>query len=147
MFFVLMLFEILLQIFNVINGIELLCGYVSIKVFKDGILCQVVLDYENLQNVYELLWEMLNNDGYLQLVGIMQKFIDQLIFVNINYDLMCFLFGKVLMQQLFKDLFNVYKFGVKMLYYYNICDGVEDVQDDLVLFIQDDGCESGVCKI
>lgn len=65
MFFVLMLFEIFLQIFNVINGIELLCGYVSIKVLKDGILCQVVLDYEYLYDVYELLWEMLGNDGYL----------------------------------------------------------------------------------
>lgn len=65
MFFVLMLFEIFLQIFNVINGIELLCGYVSIKVSKDGILCQVVLDYEYLYDVYELLWEMLGNDGYL----------------------------------------------------------------------------------
>lgn len=37
----------------------------------------MVPDYENLQNAYELLWEMPNNDGYLQLVGIMQKFIDQ----------------------------------------------------------------------
>lgn len=57
----------------------------------------------------------------------MQKFIDQLIFVNINYDLLCFPSGKVLMQQLLKDLFIVYKFGVKILYYQNICDGVEDV--------------------
>ncbi|STS84056.1 ribonucleotide reductase of class Ia [Klebsiella pneumoniae] len=46
----------------------------SIKASKDGILRQVVPDYENLQNAYELLWEMPNNDGYLQLVGIMQKF-------------------------------------------------------------------------
>lgn len=65
MLLVLMLLEMLFQIFNVINGIELLCGYVSIKVLKDGILCQVVLDYEYLKDVYELLWEMLNNDGYL----------------------------------------------------------------------------------
>ncbi|MGU0057092.1 hypothetical protein ACVXG7_23735 [Enterobacter hormaechei] len=35
---------------------------------------------------YELLWEMPNNDGYLQLVGIMQKFIDQSISANTNYD-------------------------------------------------------------
>ncbi len=30
--------------------------------------------------------EMPNNDGYLQLVGIMQKFIDQSISANTNYD-------------------------------------------------------------
>ncbi|MDI4505904.1 ribonucleotide-diphosphate reductase subunit alpha, partial [Escherichia coli] len=60
------------QISNDTNGIEPPRGHVSIKVSKDGILRQVVPDYENLQNAYELLWEMPNNDGYLQLVGIMQ---------------------------------------------------------------------------
>lgn len=49
-------------------------------------LRQVVPDYETLGNNYELLWEMPNNDGYLQLVGIMQKFIDQSISANTNYD-------------------------------------------------------------
>ena len=55
---------------NATNGIEPPRGHVSIKASKDGILRQVVPDYENLQNAYELLWEMPNNDGYLQLVGI-----------------------------------------------------------------------------
>ncbi|MCS5960748.1 hypothetical protein LNP74_18235 [Klebsiella pneumoniae subsp. pneumoniae] len=66
----------------------------SIKASKDGILRQVVPDYENLQNAYELLWEMPNNDGYLQLVGIMQKFIDQSISANTNYDPTRFPSGK-----------------------------------------------------
>ncbi|HHR4075159.1 TPA: class 1a ribonucleoside-diphosphate reductase subunit alpha, partial [Salmonella enterica] len=65
------------QISNATNGIEPPRGYVSIKASKDGILRQVVPDYEHLKDAYELLWEMPNNDGYLQLVGIMQKFIDQ----------------------------------------------------------------------
>ena len=65
------------QISNATNGIEPPRGHVSIKASKDGILRQVVPDYEKLQGNYELLWEMPNNDGYLQLVGIMQKFIDQ----------------------------------------------------------------------
>jgi ribonucleoside-diphosphate reductase alpha chain len=119
---------------------------VSIKASKDGILRQVVPDYENLQNAYELLWEMPNNDGYLQLVGIMQKFIDQSISANTNYDPTRFPSGKVPMQQLLKDLLNAYKFGVKTLYYHNTRDGAEDAQDDLAS-IQDDGCESGACKI
>lgn len=65
------------QISNATNGIEPPRGYVSIKASKDGILRQVVPDYEHLHDAYELLWEMPGNDGYLQLVGIMQKFIDQ----------------------------------------------------------------------
>ncbi|MGQ7144463.1 hypothetical protein ACUOA8_33245, partial [Escherichia sp. SS-MK2] len=31
--------------------------------------------------------------------------------------------------------------------YQNTRDGAEDAQDDLVPSIQDDGCESGACKI
>ncbi|HGE8106015.1 TPA: class 1a ribonucleoside-diphosphate reductase subunit alpha, partial [Salmonella enterica] len=88
------------QISNATNGIEPPRGYVSIKASKDGILRQVVPDYEHLKDAYELLWEMPNNDGYLQLVGIMQKFIDQSISANTNYDPSRFPSGKVPMQQL-----------------------------------------------
>ncbi|EHE6888684.1 ribonucleoside-diphosphate reductase subunit alpha [Salmonella enterica subsp. enterica serovar Typhimurium] len=135
------------QISNATNGIEPPRGYVSIKASKDGILRQVVPDYEHLKDAYELLWEMPNNDGYLQLVGIMQKFIDQSISANTNYDPSRFPSGKVPMQQLLKDLLTAYKFGVKTLYYQNTRDGAEDAQDDLASSIQDDGCESGACKI
>lgn len=82
------------QISNATNGIEPPRGHVSIKASKDGILRQVVPDYELLKNNYELLWEMPNNDGYLQLVGIMQKFIDQSISANTNYDPSRFPSGK-----------------------------------------------------
>lgn len=82
------------QISNATNGIEPPRGYVSIKASKDGILRQVVPDYEHLKDAYELLWEMPNNDGYLQLVGIMQKFIDQSISANTNYDPSRFPSGK-----------------------------------------------------
>ncbi|EBB0421472.1 class 1a ribonucleoside-diphosphate reductase subunit alpha [Salmonella enterica] len=135
------------QISNATNGIEPPRGYVSIKASKDGILRQVVPDYEHLKDAYELLWEMPNNDGYLQLVGIMQKFIDQSISANTNYDPSRFPSGKVPMQQLLKDLLTAYKFGVKTLYYQNTRDGAEDAQDDLAPSIQDDGCGSGACKI
>ncbi|MDI5019940.1 ribonucleoside-diphosphate reductase subunit alpha, partial [Salmonella enterica subsp. enterica serovar Cerro] len=44
------------QISNATNGIEPPRGYVSIKASKDGILRQVVPDYEHLKDAYELLW-------------------------------------------------------------------------------------------
>ncbi len=135
------------QISNATNGIEPPRGHVSIKASKDGILRQVVPDYELLKDNNELLWEMPNTDGYLQLVGIMQKFIDQSISANTNYDPTRFPSGKVPMQQLLKDLLTAYKFGVKTLYYHNTRDGAEDAQDDMAPSIQDDGCESGACKI
>ena len=135
------------QISNATNGIEPPRGHISIKASKDGILRQVVPEYERLKNNYELLWEMPGNDGYLHLVAIMQKFIDQSISANTNYDPNSFPGGKVPMKQLLKDLLTAYKFGVKTLYYQNTRDGAEDVQDDLVPTVQDDDCESGACKI
>lgn len=56
------------------------------KASKDGILRQVVPEYDRLKSAYELLWQMPGNEGYLQLVGIMQKFVDQAISSNTNYD-------------------------------------------------------------
>lgn len=135
------------QISNATNGIEPPRGHISIKASKDGILRQVVPEYDRLKNAYELLWEMPNNDGYLQLVGLMQKFIDQSISANTNYDPSRFPSGKVPMKQLLKDLLTAYKFGAKTLYYQNTRDGAEDVQDDLQAVAEDDGCESGACKI
>ncbi|AUH01657.1 ribonucleoside-diphosphate reductase subunit alpha [Prodigiosinella confusarubida] len=135
------------QISNATNGIEPPRGYISVKASKDGILRQVVPEYERLKDAYELLWDMPNNDGYLQLVGLMQKFVDQAISSNTNYDPARFPSGRVPMKQLLKDLLTAYKFGVKTLYYQNTRDGAEDTQGDLLDTPQDDGCESGACKI
>ena len=131
------------QISNATNGIEPPRGLVSVKQSKDGVLKQVVPEYERLKNQYELLWDMPNNDGYLKLVGIMQKFIDQSISTNTNYDPNIFPDNKVPMNVLFKDLLAAYKFGIKTLYYHNTRDGANNSQDDL----NDSDCEGGACKI
>ena len=130
------------QISNATNGIEPPRGFVSVKASKDGILKQVVPDFTELQGRYELLWSMPDNNGYLQLVAIMQKFVDQTISANTNYDPSLFEGGKVPMKLLLKDLLTAYKLGVKTLYYHNTRDGAADVQNDM-----DDGCAGGACKI
>ncbi|MGL5769823.1 MAG: class 1a ribonucleoside-diphosphate reductase subunit alpha, partial [Plesiomonas shigelloides] len=135
------------QISNATNGIEPPRGHISVKASKDGILKQVVPEYEQLKDAYELLWDIPNNDGYLHIVGIIQKFIDQSISANTNYDPARFPGQKVPMKQLLKDLLTAYKYGVKTLYYQNTRDGADDLQDDLSVAAADDGCESGACKI
>ncbi|GMM84802.1 class 1a ribonucleoside-diphosphate reductase subunit alpha [Pseudoalteromonas sp. MTN2-4] len=135
------------QISNATNGIEPPRGHISVKASKDGILKQVVPEYEKLKDQYELLWDIPSNDGYLGLVGIMQKFIDQTISANTNYDPTRFEGGKVPMKLLLKDLLTAYKLGVKTLYYHNTRDGASDSQDELKPEIEDDGCEGGACKI
>lgn len=135
------------QISNATNGIEPPRGHISIKASKDGILKQVVPEYENLKQQYELLWDMPGNEGYLSLVAIMQKFIDQTISANTNYDPAKFEGGKVPMKVLLKDLLTAYKLGVKTLYYHNTRDGASDVQEDIKPDAADDGCADGACKI
>jgi len=129
------------QISNATNGIEPPRGYVSVKASKDGILKQVVPEIETLKEQYELLWQWSSNDGYLQLVGVMQKFVDQAISANTNYDPAKFDGGKVPMKLLLKDLLSAYKLGVKTLYYHNTRDGASDAQNDM------DDCAGGACKI
>lgn len=131
------------QISNATNGIEPPRGLVSVKASKDGILKQVVPDYVELKDQYELLWQMPSNDGYLHLVGVMQKFVDQAISANTSYDPSRFDAGRVPMKQLLKDLLTAYKFGLKTLYYHNTRDGAADAQNDM----QEDDCAGGACKI
>jgi len=128
------------QISNATNGIEPPRGLISIKASKDGILKQVVPDIDNHRHEYELLWDIPNNDGYLQAVGLMQKFVDQAISANTNYDPAKFPDGKVPVKTILKDILTAYKLGVKTLYYHNTRDGASDNSGD-------DGCEGGACKI
>ena len=130
------------QIANATNGIEPPRGLVSIKASKDGILKQVVPEITTLKDQYELLWQMPNNDGYLKLVAVMQKFVDQSISANTNYDPVRYEGGRVPMKILLKDLLNAYKLGVKTLYYHNTRDGANDAQADM-----EDDCAGGACKI
>lgn len=146
------------QISNATNGIEPPRGHISVKASKDGTLRQVVPEYRKLKDNYELLWDIPSNDGYIQLVGIMQKFIDQTISANTNYDPNKFEGGKVPMKLLLKDLLTAYKLGVKTFYYHNTRDGAADTsstdakdqqsqESQEVVIPEDDDCAGGACKI
>jgi ribonucleoside-diphosphate reductase alpha chain len=132
------------QISNSTNGIEPPRGFVSIKQSKDGILKQVVPEYEKLHNNYELLWDIKDNKGYLQLCAIMQKFIDQSISANTHYDPSQFKNNRMPMKLFLMDLLMAYKYGVKTLYYHNTRDGASD---DSIEKQDDNSCEDGVCKL
>jgi ribonucleoside-diphosphate reductase alpha chain len=116
---------------------------VSIKQSKDGILKQILPEYERLKNKYELLWDIKDNEGYLQLCAIMQKFIDQSISTNTHYDPAQFEGNRVPMKLFLMDLLKAYKYGVKTLYYHTTRDGSGDEleKDD------DNACADGVCKL
>ena len=145
------------QISNATNGIEPPRGHISVKSSKDGVLKQVVPEYERLKDKYELLWDLPSNDGYLQLTGIMQKFVDQTISANTSYDPNKYEGGKVPMKLLIQDLLTTYKLGIKTLYYHNTRDGAADAsqqalpsqkaQPQEVVVEEEDDCAGGACKI
>jgi ribonucleoside-diphosphate reductase alpha chain len=148
------------QISNATNGIEPPRGHISIKSSKDGVLKQVVPEYERLKGQYELLWDIPSNDGYLQLCAIMQKFVDQTISANTSYNPSNYEGNKVPMKLLLKDLLTTYKLGIKTLYYHNTKDGAGEASDldqttiakqnsqaQVVVEEDDDGCAGGACKI
>ncbi len=59
---------------------------VPVKSSKDGIVKMVVPYFAELKDQYEYLWDMPDNRGYLTKVAIIQKFFDQAISANTNYD-------------------------------------------------------------
>lgn len=127
------------QITNSTNGIEPPRGFVSVKSSKDGVQKQVVPGFKELRSQYELLWRIPNNKGYIQLVGIMQKFVDQAISANTNYNPVLFEEEKVPIKVVLQDMLLAYKMGLKTLYYHNTRDGASDNQED--------DCAGGACKL
>ena len=132
------------QIANATNGVESPRSFVQIKQSKDGVLKQVVPEYRRLKNKYELLWDQRSPRGYLKLMCILQKYIDQGISVNTSYNPQFFEDEQLSMAALLKDMLMFYKYGGKQLYYFNTFDGQGEV--DVNKMMEDDSdCES--CKI
>lgn len=107
---------------NATNGIEPPRAHLSIKKSKKGPLKQVVPQYQTLKNYYTLLWDMPSNEGYINIVSVMQKFFDQAISGNWSYNPTHFENNEVPMSVMLKDLLNTYKLGWKTSYYQNTYD-------------------------
>jgi ribonucleoside-diphosphate reductase alpha chain len=107
---------------NATNGIEPPRGYLSIKKSKKGPLKQIVPQYQSLKQHYSLLWDMPSNEGYINIVAVMQKFFDQAISGNWSYNPTNFENNEVPMSVMIGDLLNTYKFGWKTSYYQNTYD-------------------------
>ena len=149
------------QISNSTNGIEPPRSYVSIKQSKHGVLKQVVPGYPRLKNKYDLLWEQKSPQGYLKIMAVLQKYIDQGISVNTSYNPEHYEDDKVPMSVLLQDVITFYKYGGKQLYYNNTHDGQGEIDinkmnveveqptfiesNETSNFVDDDDCDS--CKI
>ena len=112
---------------NATNGIEPPRGFLSVKKSKKGTLKQVVPDYTKLKNNYTLLWDMKDNEGYINVVSVMQKYFDQAISGNWSFNPENYEDNQVPVSVMAQDLLSTYKYGWKTSYYQNTYDGkVED---------------------
>lgn len=141
------------QISNSTNGVEPPRSYVSIKQSKDGVLKQVVPEYRRLKNKYELLWDQKSPEGYLKIMAVLQKYIDQGISVNTSYNPQHYEDEKIPMSDMLKHLVMFYKYGGKQLYYFNTYDGSGEIdldrlsQQPLSEAVLDDEVDCDTCKI
>ena len=111
---------------NETNGIEPPRDYLSVKKSKKGPLKQIVPGYPNIKNYYTLLWDMPSNEGYINIVAVMQKYFDQAISGNWSYNPENYDGNEVPLSTMAKDLLTTYKLGWKTSYYQNTYDGKND---------------------
>ena len=112
-----------------------------------------------MKNKYDLLWDQKSPEGYLKIMAVLQKYIDQGISVNTSYNPQHFDEEKVPMSLLLQHLIMFYKYGGKQLYYNNTHDGQGEIdinqmnaEANVPTFIEstetlldEDDCDS--CKI
>ena len=111
---------------NATNGIEPPRDYLSVKKSKKGPLKQIVPEYSKLKNFYTLLWDMKGNEGYINIVAVMQKYFDQAISGNWSYNPEDYTEGQVPVSVMAQDLLTTYKLGWKTSYYQNTYDSKKD---------------------
>ncbi len=135
------------QISNATNGIEPPRSFVSVKQSKDGVLRQVVPGFPYYRNKYELLWDQKSPEGYIQIMAILQKYVDQGISVNTSYNPQFFDDEKIPMSVMLKDVITAYKYGMKQLYYFNTFDGAgDDLVEKEVIHLEVPDMEQEDCE-
>ena len=115
------------QVANATNGIEPPRSLISVKQSKHGVLKQVVPEFRKLKNKYELLWDQRSPEGYLKLVAVLQKYIDQSISTNTSYNPTFYADEKIPMSVMIGHLLLCYKYGIKTLYYFNTNDSQGEI--------------------
>src|SRR5210317_36930 len=114
---------------NETNGIEPPRDYLSVKKSKKGPLKQIVPSFPRLRNNYTLLWDMKSNEGYINIVAMMQKYFDQSISGNWSYNPENYENNEVPLSVMAKDLLTTYKLGWKTSYYQNTYDAKKDLDE------------------
>ena len=129
---------------NETNGIEPPRALMAIKKSKKGPLKQIAPGFPKLKNDYTLLWETPSNEGYINVVAMMQKYFDQAISGNWSYNPLQFENNEVPLSVMANDMLTAYKLGWKTSYYQNTYDFKGEEEEDvqpagIAAQLEDDG--------
>jgi len=140
------------------NGIEPPRSLISFKRSKAGVMPVVVPAIDKHKDDYTLAFEMPTNEGYLKVVGALQKFVDMSISTNLYYNTTRYPNKIPPQTELVKDILLAYKYGIKNLYYTNTFDGdtqtvlhtkkeVQQPQPQSEPQEETEGCAGGACTL
>ena len=150
---------------NSTNGIEAPRALVSTKNNKtSGNVSVVVPEIEKYKKYYQLVWgEDYSNKAYLNIVAIMQKFLDQAIsadiYDNSEYYHKKFQGDRDLMEKgryknMVQEIFRAHKLGVKTLYYHTTNDFSSEkheinthLENSYPSEDREESCPGGVCTL
>jgi ribonucleoside-diphosphate reductase alpha chain len=132
------------QISNETNGIEPPRAPVVAKVSKNVSIPVVVPGVDEFINDYDYAFNQDGPRGYLEVTAVLQKYTDQAVSLNTTYNPARFKDEKIPGSILMSDMIFAWQLGHKSLYYCNIH---KPGEDEINAVGQDDGCESGACKI
>lgn len=114
------------QITNSTNGVE---PPRSLATFKNA-LPQIVPEANELAGAYETKWKMGSPRGYLTLMALIQKFIDQSISTNVPYSPWEYEGGLLPLKVVLGDMMFAYRLGIKTLYYQETQDGNDQDKEE-----------------
>ena len=125
---------------NSTNGIEPVRSLLIHKKAKNGVLKQLVPNYNSRKNYYTIAWDIKDNKSILNIAAVIQKFVDMSMSTNLYYNYSHYSDGNIPLSVLIKDQIYGYKYGLKNFYYANTPDGDGDTEKDM-------NCDSGACAI
>lgn len=105
---------------NATNGIEPIRSFITYKVSKASTVPILAPGFNKW--IYDLAFNKKDNEGYLKIAAILQKFIDMAISVNLYYSPNHYPDKKIPYSQILQDTLKHYKWGGHTIYYVNTDD-------------------------
>jgi ribonucleoside-diphosphate reductase alpha chain len=140
---------------NTTNGVDKVRSLMTVKQSRRNSLPVLMPDQDKYKNYYDLLWDQKDNIGFINVLAVLQKFLDQSISTNLSYNPSVYPDRQVPMSTFLKELLYSYKMGLKTLYYHNTMKDTKsfviegDTESDKVTtsFEEVEDCPGGACKL